>query len=297
MSRAVPFDLPPTDPEPRSGRVALALGGGGARGLAHLQVLHALDDLGVVPSRISGTSIGALMGAAMASGLTAADVEDHILATLANRRLVMGRLWQSRPHSLAEFLADGGVRLGQLNAERVVPAFLPLGVPASFAELRVPLTVLATEFFGGDECLLREGSLHSAIAASAALPAIFRPIRREGAILVDGGLSNPLPFDVFGPEADGEIIVACDVTGAPEKGGTAIPTPTEAMFGASQLMMHSIIRAKLRCLAPDLLLQPPVSSYRVLDFLQARTIIAETAPLREHTKRELGPLLDRAARR
>jgi len=295
MSVAVPTDPLPPSPDAGAGRVALALGGGGARGLAHIHVLRALDDLGIRPSRISGTSIGALMGVAAASGLRACEIEDHILATLANRRLVAGRLWSSRPHSLSEFLADGGLRLGQLNAERVVPAFLPTSVPETFRELAIPMTVTTTDFFGGNECLLREGALRSAVGASAALPAVFRPVRREGVVLVDGGLSNPLPFDVFGPLAPDEIVVACDVTGAPIGTGAQLPTPTEAMFGASQLMMHAIIRAKLRCTAPDVLLQPPVSTYRVLDFLRARTIIGETADLREETKRQLDPLLSRAA--
>ena len=287
--------LPTSRPAPSTpGGIALALGGGGARGLAHIHVLGALDDLGLVPSRIAGTSIGALMGVAAASGLQACEIEDHVLATLANRRLVMGRLWSSRPQSVAEFLAEGGLRLGQLNAERVVPAFLPSAVPETFADLAVPMTVIATDFFAGTECHLREGSLRGAVGASAALPAVFRPVRRDGRVLVDGGLSNPLPFDVFYGKSPGEIVVACDVTGAPVGDGAQIPTPTEAMFGASQLMMHAIIRAKLRCTAPDVMLQPAVSGYRVLDFLRARTIIAETAGLREEAKRLLDPLVNRA---
>ncbi|WP_182086718.1 patatin-like phospholipase family protein [Aureimonas sp. ME7] len=289
-------DIETRRPPPEGGRTAsaprigLALGGGGARGLAHLHVVAAFDDLGLKPARIAGTSIGAMVGAAYASGLSAAAIEDHVLAMLATRRQVLGILWRTRPPTLADFRAEGGFRLGQMNAERVVGAFLPPGVPTTFAALAIPLAVMVTDFYEACECAVEAGDLVSAIGASAALPAIFRPVRREGRVLVDGGIANPLPFDVLAPLCD--LVVASDVTGGPEAGAAGLlPTPTEAMFGASQLMMHAIIRAKLRCGAPDLLLQPPVSAYRVLDFLRARTILAETKALREDTKRGLDALL------
>ncbi|WP_416356958.1 patatin-like phospholipase family protein [Aureimonas phyllosphaerae] len=271
-------------------RIGLALGGGGARGLAHLHVLAAFEDLGLRPSRIAGASIGAIVGAAAASGFSAAAIEDHVLAVLATRRHVFGTLWRTRPPTLAEFRAEGGFRLGQLNAERVVGAFLPLGLPIGFDRLAIPLTVMATDFYGGLECAIEAGDLVSALAASAALPALFRPVRRDGLVLVDGGITNPLPFDVFGGSAT--HVVACDVTGGPERGVLPLPTPVEAMFGASQLMMSAVIRAKLACTAPDILVQPPVSPYRVLDFLRARTILLETRGVREEVKRRLGDLLD-----
>ncbi len=115
-------------------------------------------------------------------------------------------------------------------------------------------------------------------------------MRRDGLVLVDGGITNPLPFDVFGDAVD--LVVACDVTGGPERGVLPLPTPTEAMFGASQLMMSAVIRAKLACTAPDILVQPPVSAYRVLDFLRARTILHETRAVREEVKRRLGDLIE-----
>ncbi|WP_279480555.1 patatin-like phospholipase family protein [Aureimonas sp. SK2] len=272
--------------------VALALGGGGARGLAHLHVLAALEDLGLRPARIAGASIGAIVGAGAASGFSAAAIEDHVLSVLSTRRHVAGTLWRTRPPTFAEFRAEGGFRLGQLNAERVVAAFLPLGLPTRFEDLAIPLTVMATDFYGGRECALDTGDLVSALAASAALPAIFRPVCRDGLVLVDGGITNPLPFDVFGAPAG--IVVACDVTGGPERGVLPLPTPMEAMFGASQLMMSAVIRAKLACTAPDILVQPPVSAYRVLDFLRARTILLETRGVREEVKRRLGALLEAA---
>ncbi|ALN72369.1 patatin-like phospholipase family protein [Aureimonas sp. AU20] len=271
-------------------RLGLALGGGGARGIAHIHVLRALDELGLRPAHIAGTSIGALIGAAYSAGLTGIEIEDHVLQSLAHRRLVVGKLWRTRPASLGEFLADGGFRFGQLNAEKVVAAFLPEIVPKTFEELRIPLTVMATSFFAGGERPLRTGDLPSAVGASVALPAVFRPVRRDEEVLIDGGISNPLPFDVVAEETD--FVVACDVTGGPVDSGSLMPSPMEAMFGASQLMMHAIIRAKLGCIAPDVLIQPEVSTYKVLDFMRARVIIEETAALREETKRRVGEALE-----
>ncbi|RIX99593.1 patatin-like phospholipase family protein [Aureimonas flava] len=284
----------PRDPAPASSApeasIGLALGGGGARGLAHLHVLAAFEDLGLRPARIAGTSIGAIVGAGAASGLGAAAIEDHVLAVLASPRGAFGTLWRTRPPTLAEFRAEGGFRLGQLNAERVVAAFLPPGMPARFEDLGVPLAVIATDFYGGREWPIRSGDLASALGASAALPAIFRPVRRDGLVLVDGGITNPLPFDVFDPSC--AVVVASDVTGGPERGALPLPTPVETMLGASQLMMGAVVRAKLACATPDVLIRPPVSSYRVLDFLRARTILRETHGVREEVKRRLGEALE-----
>ncbi|WP_102961500.1 patatin-like phospholipase family protein [Mangrovicella endophytica] len=270
--------------------LALALGGGGARGLAHIHVLEALDELGVVPSRIAGSSIGAIIGAAYAAGLSGAAIRDDVLTSFSRKRLVAGRLWQTRPQSFSDFVAGGGLRLGQLNAERVLAAFLPPTVAVTFDKLTIPLTVIATDFYACKECPIETGDVLSALAASAALPAVFRPVRREGRILIDGGIYNPLPFDRL--TGRGEMVVAVDVTGGPEGDAGRLPTTMEAMFGASQLMMHSMIETRLKISSPDLLLRPSVSRYRVLDFMRARTILDETLPFKEEAKRGIGALLD-----
>ena len=274
--------------------IALALGGGGARGIAHIHVLEAFDELGIVPSRIVGSSIGAIMGAGYAAGMSGAEIRGYALETFARKREVLARLWRTRPVSLRDFVDDGGFRIGQLNAERVLGAFLPSDLPAHFESLPIPLGVMATDFYARLECEIDTGNLRSAIAASCALPAIFRPVRRDGLVLVDGGIFNPLPFDRLCDRAD--IVVAVDVNGAPAGNGTSLPTPIEAMFGATQLMMHSIIETKLKIRAPDVLLRPQVGRYRVLDFLLTRQILDETADLKEDTKRALDRLLGGAAK-
>jgi NTE family protein len=273
--------------------VALALGGGGARGIAHIHVLEALDELGVVPTRIVGSSIGAIMGVGYAAGMSGAEIRGFVIETFASRREVLARLWRTRPTSFHDFVEDGGIRIGQLNAERVLGVFLPSDLPKRFEDLRIPLGVMATDFYARLECEIDSGDLLSAVAASCALPAIFRPVRRKGQVLIDGGIFNPLPFDRLCDRAD--IVMAVDVNGGPEGDGTSLPTPLEATFGASQLMMHAILEAKLKIRAPDVLLRPPVSQFRVLDFLLTRQILDQTAPLKEEAKRAIDRLLASAA--
>ncbi|MBC8131071.1 MAG: patatin-like phospholipase family protein [Rhizobiaceae bacterium] len=272
-------------------RIGLALGGGGARGIAHIHVLSALDDLGVRPAHIAGSSIGAIIGAAYAGGMSGRDIEAFALQTFATPRALAGRLWATRPPNFKEFWADGGFRLGQLNAKRVLAAFLPPVFARRFEELTIPLTVVATDFYARRELVIRTGDLMSALAASAALPAVFRPVRREGLVLLDGGIYSPLPFDLLRDMAD--AIVAVDVNGGPEGDGSSLPAPFQAMVGASQLMQQALIETKLMIDPPDILFRPPVARFGVLDFMRTRTILAETVSLREEAKHAIGRLLER----
>ncbi|EKF41214.1 patatin [Nitratireductor indicus C115] len=260
---------------------ALALGGGGARGLAHLHVIEVLDELGIRPRVIAGSSIGALMGAGLAAGITGKEIHAHARAILESRAEVASRLWRARPGNLSE-MVEGGFRFGQFNAERIIKAFLPAAVPATFEELKIPLRVTATDYFGHELAVLDRGPLGQALAASAAIPAVFRPVVRNGRTLIDGGIYNPVPFDLVEGEAD--ILIAIDVVGAPTDTGGKAPTSIELMFGASQLMMQSIIAMKLSQRHPDILIRPPVSRFRVLDFLKIDAILAETASIRDELK-------------
>ena len=103
--------------------VAIAFGGGGARGLAHIHVIEALDELGIRPVAIAGSSIGAIMGAGMAAGLTGAEIRDHTMATVGRRKEIVNRLWSLRPSSFTQAVTKG-FRVGQLSIERILPAFL-----------------------------------------------------------------------------------------------------------------------------------------------------------------------------
>ncbi|TGV63686.1 patatin-like phospholipase family protein, partial [Mesorhizobium sp. M00.F.Ca.ET.158.01.1.1] len=98
---------------------------------------------------------------------------------------------------------------------RILKAFLPEAIPETFAELKIPLKVTATDYFGHKLAVFDDGDLHSALAASAAIPAVFRPVTRDGRLLIDGGIYTPVPFDLI--EKDADIIIGVDVVGAPEE--------------------------------------------------------------------------------
>ena len=261
---------------------AVAFGGGGARGLAHIHVIEVLDELGIRPVAISGSSIGAIMGAGMAAGMSGAEIHDYARSVLGDRAALAGLMWRMRPTSLRE--AIGGLRFTQFDIERILRSLLPDAIPQDFAALEIPLLVTATDFFGHSLVVNQEGDLFSALAASAAIPALFKPVRRDGCILIDGGIYDPVPYDLLMDRAD--IVIGIDVVGAPE-GAHRIPNSIDLMFGASQLMMQSITANKLTRLRPAIFLRPPVSRFRVLDFLKIDAVLRESAPIRDELKRAI----------
>lgn len=274
----------------RDPNFAVAFGGGGARGLAHIHVIQALDELGIRPVAISGTSIGAIMGAGMAAGMTGREVREYTRSVLAVRSEVASRMWRSLPGSFSEMVA-GGISIGQFNIERVLKAFLPAAIPERFEDLKIPLQVAATDYYRHTETVFGEGDLHKAIAASAAIPAVFRPVVVDNRILVDGGISNPVPFDLLCGTAD--IVVAIDVVGSPVDEPHGRPNAIDLVFGASQIMMQAIIALKLQQARPHILLRPPVSRFRALDFLKADRVIAETESLKDEVKRAVHAAVER----
>lgn len=260
----------------------IAFGGGGARGLAHIHVIEALDELGIRPVAIAGSSIGAVMGAGMAAGMSGHDIHEYARSILGRRAQVASRMWKARPGSFAEAV-QGGLHVTQFNIERILKAFLPEAVPAQFEGLKIPLKVTATDYFGHELAVFDSGDLHSALAASAAIPAVFKPVMRDGRMLIDGGIYNPVPFDLI--ERDADIIVAVDVVGAPSEAERKQPSSVDLMFGATQLLMQSIIANKLMQCRPDILIRPPVSRFRVLDFLKIDQVMAETVAVKDEVKR------------
>ncbi|MFC6655351.1 patatin-like phospholipase family protein [Roseibium salinum] len=268
-------------------RIGLALGGGGARGLAHIPVLEALDDLGLKPTRIAGSSIGAIMGAAYASGLSGEEVRQIALEIFADRNSVLSRLWQLRPRRIADVFRPGPV---QFDPERVLEVFLASYLPDRFEDLHIPLRVLATDFYGCEEVDFETGPLLPAIAASIAIPAIFRPVRLDGRILIDGGVVNPLPFD--GLRATCDIVIAVDVVGAPvPRANKDDISMLDSLFGSSQILMQTITNQKLKIDQPDILVRPPHDAIRVLDFMKAEHILNTAESLRETTKEKLELLI------
>ena len=139
---------------------AVAFGGGGARGLAHIHVIEALDELGIRPVAIAGSSIGAVMGAGVAAGMSGKAIHEHCLSVLSRRTEVAGRMWSARPGTLSEVF--GGLRFSQFRVDRILDAFLPPEIPKSFEDLGIPLQVTATDYYGHHLAVIAEGDLRSA---------------------------------------------------------------------------------------------------------------------------------------
>jgi NTE family protein len=268
---------------------ALALGSGGARGLAHIAVIEALDELGVKPTAIAGASIGALIGAAYAAGLGSHDIRRHVIGIAHNRGETMRRLRAARAGSLADLLSGAFGQATQLDPEKFCAQFLPDSVPADFAALQIPLTVMTTDLHRRAEAPLTSGALRPAIAASIAIPGLFRPVAIDGRILIDGGTTNPLPFDILFGRAD--VVVAVDVFGIPAAERADMPGTWECVYTTILVMGGAILAAKLAHAAPDLLIRPNVTIFRTLDFAQASAILRAADAVKAEVKEKLSRLL------
>jgi len=277
----------------RTPTIALALGGGGARGLAHIAVLEALDELSLRPIAIAGTSIGAVIGAAYAAGIPANQIRAHALSALRNRTRVFASLFEARVGRLGDLFARGNPVL--VDGERLLDQFWPPEVPDTFEALAIPFAVVAADYYGRAEITLSSGSLVSAVAASMALPGLVRPVEIAGQILIDGGAVNPLPCDQLRGTAD--ILIAVDVSGGPSPTGeTRIPDAFSTLFGAAQIMQAAIVAARTQAHPPDILVRPEVANFGALEFFKARQILEAADPGAAWLKHELGKRL-RSARR
>jgi NTE family protein len=268
---------------------ALALGGGGARGLAHIAVIEALDDLGVKPAAIAGTSIGALVGAAYAAGMGGKEIRRHVIRFAHDPSEIMRRLMVSRAGTFADLFAGAFGQATQIDAEKFCAQFLPEAIPADFSELKIPLAVMATDLHRREEVPLIAGPLRSALAASIAIPGLLRPVAIDDRILIDGGTTNPLPFDRLRGSAD--RIVAVDVLTVPPAERVDIPGALESIIVTLNIMGSAIVAGKLAQGAPDLGIRPNVAIFRTLDFYQATAILRASEPAKTEVQERLGALL------
>jgi NTE family protein len=270
---------------------ALALGGGGARGIGHIPVLEAFDAFGLKPVAVAGTSIGALIGAAYAAGLSGKDIRRHVIALAHDRAEVWRRLLAARTGAFGRLFASGLAGAPLLDAEKFCAQFLPESLPVSFDGLQIPLTIIASDLHRRHQVALASGPLRPALAASIALPALMRPVVIDEKVLVDGGATNPLPFDALRGRAD--IVVAVDISGAPSESRRDIPTPFECFASTMLVMGNAIVSEKLKHSAPDLTIRPNVGLFRTLDLFQASAILRAAEPAGAEAGRALLKLLGR----
>ena len=269
-------------PNVRRPRVAIALGGGGARGIAHVLALEALDEMGIRPVAIAGTSMGAVVGAAYAAGIEGRAIRTHILRVLRNRSDVMGKLLRARVGRFADLVLRGRGNPVLLDPEICLDLFWPSGMPTRFEDLDIETIIVATDYLSRNEVAYDAGPLRPAVAGSMAIPGLFRPVLFGDGVLIDGGAVNPLPYDLLFSLAD--IVVAVDVTfgGRPPKRRT--PSPFASMFGAAQIMQGAITAQKIKLRAPDVLVRPNVEHFAVLDFFRASQILRAAEGSKEELK-------------
>jgi NTE family protein len=230
-------------------RIGLALGGGGARGLAHLGVLIGLAEAGVPIHAIAGTSMGAALGAAYAVGanlgllarlLAALDLNALLEVTdnaLREAQKIVGR-------SMVEYVRGSAWRSDETLAPdlaRLNELFSLMTARKTFAETRVPLAVVAADIETGQRVVLDRGPIARAVTASTAVPGVFSPVAHEGRFLIDGGIVDKVPVDVV-IEMGATAAVAVD-TGAPLT--RRIDTQLEAMLQSQRATSKHLTQMQL----------------------------------------------------
>ncbi len=271
--------------------VGVALGGGGAKGLAHIAVLEVLDEIGADVVAVSGTSIGAIMGTLYASGMSGSEVRKAIDDILDTPDTLEEAFTAERTFGWLELLSIDLGRGYLLQADGFLKVYEDLLPVQTFEELKIPMHVVAADFWRREEVVFDKGPIRSAVAASFCLPGIFKPVVIGDTALVDGGCVNPVPFDLIREECD--IVIAVDVLGKrlPD-GDDLVPGYSEALFNVFQIAEATIARQKRITDPPDIYLEPEISGVKVLEFQKAEQIYEQSAPECERLRTELSCMLD-----
>jgi NTE family protein len=272
-------------------KVGIALGAGGAKGIAHIPMLEALDELEVIPHRIAGTSIGAVIGALYASGMSALEIRemaarlaitkhDNVRGILSNKKI--GK-WMAM---IDPQFGHGGL----LNSDAIMTGLSEEGSFTTFEELAIPLTLVATDFQKGRAVLLDSGPLKPAVQASMALPGVFNPIELDGRVLVDGATVNPVPFNVLFDSCD--LVIAIDIGSDSYAESDAVPGYFDTIFGSIQIMQAAIVEQEISTRPPDIYIKPEVHDVRILEFNRADEVYHQAQPAKEELKRKLAKALE-----
>jgi len=269
-------------------RIGLALGGGGAKGLAHIPMLQTLDRFGIKPTSISGTSIGAIVGALYAAGATGDEIYEGISELVTPPKSWQEAMDAKRLFPWLDYLDLEFGRGSVLQVDRFLNDLEDVMGVSQFEDLAIPLKVVASDFWLREEVVFDSGPIIPAVAASFALPGIFKPVvlsdaSRGDRVLVDGGSVNPLPFDLLQDECD--VVIAIDVMGQRSPEDDLLPSFSETLFNTFQIAEKSILNAKIKHRSPDIFIEVKVQGVQVLDFHKVDQIFeqAESARLQLET--------------
>ena len=275
-------------------KIGLALGGGGAKGFAHIPILEVFDELGIKPACITGTSIGSIMGALYASGHTARDIAemiDHLI--VKPQKSSFKDFFRNKDLFRFLQLMDPELSLkprGMIKGDKLLAFLYEQMEVDSFEEMPISFKAVATDFWRNKQVVFESGELLPAVRASMAIPWVFTPVLIDDTILVDGGLVNNVPHDLL--DADCDIRIAVDIAGSRSTRPTKIPSPLESMFHTYEVMQDSIAHAKLEAHPVDIYLRPPIVDIDMLDFHKAETIYAQGCAAKDDFKRKLEQLLE-----
>ena len=259
-------------------KVGLALGGGGARGFCHIAFLEALDEMGIKPSIISGTSIGAIIGGFYAAGYSGAEI-----------RAICDKIDIWDINKMLDFKLFGDAMFKGKGVNKFFKQYIKI---KTFEELDIPLYVVATDFWHHEEVVFKSGELMPAIRASMSIPAIFEPVVFDNKVLVDGGAVNPLPYDIIRRECD--VLIAVDVSGRPKiKKSKQMPSMFESVMGTLQIMQDSILKSKRRVSEIDVYVKPNIEGVGILEFFRYKEIMKGVENDVEKFKNDLTETLNR----
>jgi NTE family protein len=245
--------------------IGLALGGGFARGIAHIGVLKVLEEENIPVEFIAGTSVGALIGAAYCSGVSTQELE-QVAARVRFRDLARWTL----------------SRYGFASNLRMITFLNKLLKVKTFEELRIPLAVTATDFASGEGVVFRSGPLADPVRASCAYPGVFLPVTVDGRLLVDGMLAHSLPTKPV-REMGADRVIAVSLKSNWSNGGVG-PKHIFDVIGQCFAIAQNLNCAQARECA-DLVIEPDVTGYRYDDFEHS----AELVLLGERTTRAALP--------
>lgn len=267
-------------------RIGIALGAGGARGLGHIIVLQAIEELNIKPAIIAGTSIGAVIGAGFAAGLSTKQMKDAVYEFQAAPPGRFKRFYDNTELMFALAFLDPTIKPGGLIKGKKFIKFLHGNMRVKrFEELEIPFLVIATHLWRREQVVLQNGNLLKAIQASYSMPGLFSPVSIRGDLHVDGGLVNPLPYDVLRPFCD--ITVAVDVSIRSTTRSAAPLHAQEVLFSAFQIMQNSIIREKVKEGPPDIHIKVEMKNVRALEFYKTNSIFEQALASKDELKDKL----------
>jgi len=254
-------------------RIGLALGGGSARGLAHIFALEVFDELGIRPEAISGTSAGAIIGAIYASGVSARRIRNYIDSyfDLKNNDKLQ-HLDGKKLMRIVKLLDPDFSGTGLIKGKGISHFLYDMMDVEDFRDLKIPLTVIAADFWNSSEVIIRDGPLIPAVKASMSVPGVFAPVYHMNRLMVDGACVNPVPWDRL---EDCDVRIGINVLGRPfpkNYNRKRSPKAAKMVLGSFEMMQRSILNLKLHYNPPDLLLSPPLENLGIFYFRSVNSI-------------------------